>query len=121
MDNIASSLFTFSTELAQIDSSDLNSVKREVSGLDLFAQEYIDIRALAQVVQNQNISSNMNTAASNLISNIDEAVFANEVNYMNDAHGLSIYWPGTTNSSYEQNFELAETAGLSTLYDVFFS
>lgn len=121
MDDIATSLFTFSTELAKVGTSDLNSVKSEVAGLELFVQEYIDIRALAQAVLDQNINGNMNTAASNLINNVDEAVIANEVNNKNDAHGLSIYWPGTANSSYEQNFELAETAGLSTLYDVFFS
>jgi hypothetical protein len=117
VDAIVDAFATFNLEVDDLKRSEKRLIDKAFSKLSDFAQgNYTDIGLLADMVDSFDFNNDMDQAAQDLKSAIDDAVIASANEY-EGAMGISFY-TGSQTSTYKKYFELPEQVNLDELYDI---
>ena len=126
LDAVVTAFDDFNQSLSDINANQNFEIDREFNDVAKFGSydEYVDIGSLATAIDGINITDNADSTgnttddyAATLITAIDTAVIANATT-VDGATGISMYYPGYSDETYLDEFQVAEQTHMATLYDV---
>jgi hypothetical protein len=122
LQDVVDSVATLNNLMEDISASDKQRIDDGADSVVTFQGSQIDLGAFAQMVNDLNISSEINIAAAEVVANVNLAVDYNKTNMTGnggDATGIALYYNGGhANDSYLNNFEIAQDMNMQAFFDV---